>query len=317
MLVGIDIGGTTSRVAAVSDGGTVLVKRTVPTQPELGPAHAVATLEHLIGEVAAEADAEISAIGVGVTGPVDRLTGIVDNPYTLGGWGRIDLASALRQRFLVPVTVDNDANAAALGEWWQGAGRAARRFAAITIGTGIGAGLLIDGQVQRASDGRHGEAGHQILDPHGPECYCGARGCWEVLAAGPALTRMGQEAPLDSLIHQLSHGRLDAIDGPLVALAARRGDSAATEIVRETGQWIGLGLVNLAAIFCPDVVVLGGSVSHNFELLRPTVDDTLAAHAAMVPIDFRLLAATTGDDAGVLGAAKAAHDALATAAVRR
>jgi hypothetical protein len=169
----------------------------------------------------------------------------------------------------------------------------------VTIGTGIGAAFLVDGEVQRAADGSHGEAGHQVIDPDGPACYCGARGCWEQLAAGPALPRLAADAGLE------------IADGSELTAAARAGDPRAVAAFARLGRWIGLGLVNITAIFCPDVVVIGGSVGAQHHLFGRQVAEVLAEHAAMIPTaGVRVCAAAYPDDAGLLGAAQAAMRAV-------
>jgi glucokinase len=279
-LLGIDIGGTNARIAAVGDRGALLASRRVPTR---GAGETLGALLELAETVL---DGPPRAVGIGITGPVDAASGVVDNPHTLVGWPPTDVAAPFRERFGVPVAVDNDANAAALGEWWRGAGRGALRLAAITLGTGIGVGLLVGGRVQRGADGRHGEIGHHVLDPAGPECYCGARGCWESLAAGPALAHRA--------------------GGRDVARGVREGDPVALQAVAETARWIGLGLVNVGAFFMPDVVVLAGGVAEHFALMRPVIDEVLARHHRLVPTGFEVRQAETGDDAGAFGAAYAA-----------
>ncbi|WP_037502460.1 ROK family protein [Solirubrobacter soli] len=277
-VVALDIGGTNIRAARVDADGTILARRVAPTTRE--PA-----LDALVAELA---DEQVAAIGVGVTGPV--VDGVVENPHTLPGWEGLDLRAALRS-FGVPVVVDNDANAAALGEWWLG-GRASR-LAMVTFGTGIGVGSVVDGVVQRGPAGVHGEAGHMVLDPAGPPCYCGARGCWEQLAAGPALPRLAASAGLDV-----------ATGAELTALA-RAGDPRALEAFAELGRWIGLGLLNLTAVFAPDVIVLGGGLGAEHDLFAASM--TAAMANAMVPTaSVRVRPAAHGDDAGLLGAAYAA-----------
>jgi len=305
-LLGVDVGGTNMRVAAVGADGGILARGAALTRPERGGAATVEALADLIDDVLRCVATPPTRLGVAITGPVDRQAGIVNNPYTLPGWGPTDVVSPLRKRFALPVALENDANAAALGEWWQGAGRGSHRLATVTIGTGIGVGLLIDGQVQRKADGCHGEAGHHVLDSSGPLCYCGARGCWEVLAAGPALTRMAIE------VVPSPEGRLrdaSAADPPahvadLVIEAALAGDAQAVGLVERVARWVGIGLVNTVAFFTPDVIVLGGGVGTRcFALLAPTIRRTLEEHGRLIPTDVVLLPAQTGDNAGVLGAA--------------
>lgn len=302
-IVAADIGGTHTRVALVTPDGDIRIRRATPTLSERGAEVAIAQLSELIEDVLGESGTRAVAIGIAVTGPVDHRTGVVDNPYTLKGWGPTDLVTPLSTRFGVPVRIENDANAAALGEHWRGAGRDVERLAVLTIGTGIGLGLLVDGEVQRDAHGRHGEAGHHVLDPHGPPCYCGARGCWEVLAAGPALVRLAQATRLrpssPAPPAQTPAHIADAVIG-----AALAGDDAAMQVMREIAGWIGLGLVNTIAFFSPDRIVLGGGLGARcFALIAPTVNTVLERHRAMVPTDIDVVPATAGDDAGVLGAA--------------
>lgn len=312
MVIGIDIGGTNVRMVATDGGGRIIGRTTMATASEQGPDLTLGRIVDAVRSQVSAAGEPFAAIGIGVTGPVDPSTGIVDNPHTLGGWPPTDLRAPLRRAFNVPVIVDNDANVAAMGEWWAGAARGHRRVAMVTIGTGIGVAELIDGTIQRHVDGRHGEAGHMVLDPNGPACYCGANGCWEVLASGTAL---GREARMlarrdRGLLLDLAGGDPDRADGHVLFEAAARGDAAANTVVDGVAMWIGLGLVNIAAILTPDVFVLGGGVSRHLPRLQPVIRETLSRHALMIPTDVPVVAAELGDDAGSLGAARLAADAL-------
>lgn len=298
--IGVDIGGTHTRVGLVSEEGKLLHRRSVPTRPERGPQALIDDITGLIDQlinplsedplnsepITAQATLRSNprrtrlSIGIGVTGPVDTRTGIVNNPYTLTGWPPTDLISPWRVHFPdAVVAIDNDANTAALGEWRLGVGRGVKRFAMITLGTGIGAGFLIDGHIQRSSSGLHGEAGHQVLNPSGPSCYCGGRGCWEVLASGTAFTQRLQRLGI-------------TVDDP-----------GAVSILDEIGSWIGLGLVNLCALFTPDLVAIGGGMVEHFSVMHKTIVSRLRAHRIMVPTDIPVVRAVTGDDAGLIGAA--------------
>jgi glucokinase len=302
-LIGVDIGGTNTRVGLITPNGVLISRRSAPTRAERGDTAALEQLIELIESLLTEAAPTLDGIGVAVTGPVDPQTGVVNNPYTLRGWGPTDLVTPLREHFGVTVAIENDANAAALGEWWQGAGRASRRLAVVTIGTGIGVGLLIDGTVQRKPDGSHGEAGHHVLDPTGPQCYCGARGCWEVLTAGPAIARAALSVGGRGFLADIPRDDHDAIADTVIT-AGLAGDPTATQILDSIAERVGLGLVNLIAFFMPDMVVLAGGVGARcFKLMAPTIRRVLERHRRLVPTDIELSLAQTGDDAGVLGAA--------------
>ena len=189
-VVAVDIGGTHTRVARVEGDGRIAERREVPTRPQRGADVALRELGDLVETVLAGSSHDLAGVGLSVTGPVDAAAGIVDNPYTFDGWGAVDVVSPIRRRFGVPVRLLNDADAAAIGEWAYGAGQGVRRLVMITVGTGIGMGVVIDGVLQQRHDGAHAEAGHHLIDPNGPQCSCGAYGCWESVASGQALVRL-------------------------------------------------------------------------------------------------------------------------------
>ena len=281
-LIGIDVGGTNSRVGIVSAEGRLLARAVAPTDAARGPAATISTLPDLIHQVLSDIQARPSgplAIGIAISGPVDVISGIVSNPYTLGGWPPTDIVSPFRAAFPGAVVIaENDANAAAVGEWRVGVGVGKNRFVMVTLGTGIGVGFLVDGQVQRGSNGDHGEAGHMVLDPSGPLCYCGAKGCWESLASGTALSNRLKDSTgtdRDDYIHA----------------------------IEQAARWTGLALVNLCAVFSPDAIAIGGGAGARFDLMRNSISEVMRHHRRLIPTDVPVLAAGTGDDAGVIGAA--------------
>lgn len=189
MLIGaLDIGGTKIAAGVVDDEGRILAQAACPTEPETGFVNGIKRIEQLLrGCLAAVAGQRLDGIGIGCTGPVDPVSGILGPNNFLVGWEGENLPGAIAERFGVPAVVENDADAAALGEAAWGAGRGAKRFIYITVSTGIGGGLVLDGQVYRGVDGAHPEMGHQVIETGGPVCQCGAQGCWEALASGPGL----------------------------------------------------------------------------------------------------------------------------------
>jgi glucokinase len=182
----------------------------------------------------------------------------------------------------------------------------------VTIGTGIGVATLIDGKIQRSSLGVHGEGGHMVLNPFGEKCYCGAQGCWEVLASGTALERRASDLAANpaSLLRKMAGAGSEGGNAELLFAAAAAGDSAALNVIEEVATWWGLGLVNLASTVMPDVFVLSGGVMGNFESARARVREVLDQHSTMIPTNVPLAVATLGDDAGAIGAAKSALDLL-------
>jgi glucokinase len=307
-LAGVDIGGTGVRIVLAGEDGRILARTAFPTLAVRGPEHTLGRIVDAIRSLSAQVGTQPGAVGIGVTGPVDVRTGVVDNPFTLGGWPPTDLRSPVAAGLHLPVAVDNDANVAALGEAWVGAARGRRRIAMVTIGTGIGVAVVLDGVVQRAVDGRHGEAGHMVVDARGPRCYCGARGCLEVLVAGPAIAGQARRRAQRSggLILDLAGGRPAAIDSRMVFEAADRGDPTATDLIERIAGHLGLGLVNLCTTVMPDVFVIAGGIARHLPAMRSHIDAVLARHRRLVPTDVPVVAAELGDDAGAIGAARLA-----------
>jgi glucokinase len=304
-IVAADIGGTRTRVARIDGGGRITARREVPTAPGRGASVALRELGGLIDALAADAPDRLRGIGLSITGPVDTATGVVDNPYTLPGWGAVDVVSPMRDRFDVPVGLLNDADAAAIGECAYGAGRGAQRLVVITIGTGIGMGVVVDGVLQRRADGAHAEAGHHLIDPGGPTCSCGGHGCWEAVASGQALVRLAQERGFrvpDDITDPDERTRRFA---SAVAAGAESAEPKALAILHEIAWWIGVGLVNTAAFLAPDVIVIGGGLGVRFfDLMAPTTQEVLRRNHGMVRTDADLRVALNGDDAGLFGAGR-------------
>jgi len=215
-----------------------------------------------------------TSIGVACGGPLDSQTGTIYSPPNLPGWDGVPVKTLLAERFGLPTFVENDANAGALAEHRFGAARGARNVVYLTLGTGIGGGIIVEGRLYRGTTDDAGEIGHTTILPDGPECLCGKRGCLEALVAGPAIGKRAQrlacEHP-DSLMRRLAGE--DAITAVHALDAARQGDRAAREVWRETGHYLGLGIANLIQVLNPQVVVIGTIAVHAREiLLRPTRD---------------------------------------------
>lgn len=309
ILIGIDLGGTNVRVGAVTTAGELVASQECPIEARQGPQAGMEKLAGLITRVTDEAGGWLQTIGIGSTGPVDRDLGAIQNPYTLPTWENVNIVGLLRERFHVPVTIENDADAAALGESWMGAGRGLPRLCMVTVGTGVGTAFIYDGRIYRGVGGAHCEGGHMILDPSGPECYCGAKGCWESLASGTAIGAYAREqaASHPTLMTELAGGDLERIDAATVAQAARRGDPLAIEIVDRAADYIALGLVNLIVLFLPDGIVLTGGVMRSFDLMEARIRSVISRHNIMSPVDkVALRLADLGQRAGMIGAARAA-----------
>jgi glucokinase len=304
--IGIDLGGMSVRVGAIDQQGTLLAVHDALIEAARGPEAGLARISALIEQVLTETDARLLVgIGIGSTGPVDPVLGVINNPYTLPGWKEVPITRWLRKYYDVPITLENDADAAALGEYWRGAGQSVRRLYAITVGTGIGVSLILDGHIYRGLNNAHPDGGHMIVDPSGPPCYCGAHGCWESLCSGPAIARRAREADLSSsMILEMAGGNIDKIDARLVAEAARAGDRLACSIMEKVADYFAIGVVNVITCFVPDMIVLGGGVMKSSDLFLPRLQTAITDHSVMVPAtSVKIELARLGNHAGIYGAA--------------
>ena len=300
MIGAIDIGGTKIALGLVSEEGRTLVRQTVfPTAPERGfedgMQRVCAALLKLLEETGTGRSA-LRGIGVGCTGPLDPFSGVIGhNADTLPSWQNHNLVEGL-SCLGVPVIVENDADAAALGEYTWGVGQGSPAFLYVTFSTGIGSGAVMDGRLYRGVDGSHPEIGHSIIDPNGPLCYCGATGCWEMLASGTALAAWYNARRTGGA--ELSAKQICAL--------AEQGDPLARSAALREADYLGLGLANLVTFFVPDVIALGGGVIKSWPLFKDRVQQVVAQNTRMVPSEkVRILPARLGGDAALLGAAQA------------
>jgi glucokinase len=291
----VDIGGTKIAVGAVREDGRILRRFECPTEPEKGFHHAMERVVTLLCDLAADGT-KLAGIGVGCPGPLNPFTGVIGEVGTLPGWQGGNLVAELEAGLDLPVTVENDADAAALGEARWGTGVASGSFIYVTISTGIGGGMLFGGQLYRGTDGAHPEIGHQVLDNSGPHCYCGARGCWESLASGPAMVAwMHEQDPSAEIATALE-----------ICESARRGDLLAMRCVEWEGYYVGLGLANLITLFAPDQIALGGGVMKSSSLFMDIARKVIRRICTQVPsAKTQITLASLGQDVGLLGAAQA------------
>jgi glucokinase len=319
-VLGVDIGGTNLVVGSVAEDGSRLVATaSEPTHAEAGATDVVDRLVGLAERAVAATrlevpGAEILGVGVGAPGPLDTKRGIVLLTPNLG-WVDFPLREIIHGRLGLMAALDNDANCAVLGEWWVGAARGARTAIGITIGTGIGGGLILDGQLYHGASDVAGEIGHTTIDMEGRRCKCGNYGCLEAYASGPniALRAVEEiEAGAVSRLPSLVGGNLSAITAQTVYQAAADGDELALEVVNDTARFLGVGIGNLLNVFNPEVVVVCGGVTlagdHLFVPLRRE-----AARRAFKPAvaACRIVPGELAGTAGVYGAAKAFLDQTA------
>jgi glucokinase len=286
-VLGVDLGGTNIVVGALPiDGGdgTVLAARSVPTEAARGAKYVVDRIIALVHEARAAVisqqggtEADFAGIGIGSPGPLDRATGTVINTPNLG-WRNFPLRDLIANGVGLPATLDNDANCATYGEWWLGAGRNVDTLVGLTLGTGIGGGIVLNGEIFHGVSDAAGEIGHMSIDSTGRKCKCGNYGCLEAYASGPAIALRaieGLESGIESLLPALVDGRLEAITAATVYEAVVLGDPFANEVMRETVRFLGAGVASIINILNPEMVVITGGVTragdHLFVPLRAEV----------------------------------------------
>lgn len=305
----VDVGGTKIAVGIADAEGQLVASESFPTAPERGSEVVIA---EIAGRLRALAGVEVlTAVGIACVGPLDLATGEVVNAPNLQGWGRVPIVAMLRDMLCVPVVIDNDANLAALAEYRHGAGQGARVLLYVTVSTGIGGGIVIDGKLLRGLGGAAGELGHQTLRPDGPACGCGNTGCLEALASGTAISREARSAIAanrGAMLLALA-GSAEALHAGHVAQAALHGDQAATAIWDAAMQDLAIGLGNVITVLAPDRLVIGGGVAQAGDQLLAPLRAGLARHVKMVPLaglDIRL--ADLGPEVGLVGAAALAAE---------
>ncbi|MFN7994358.1 MAG: ROK family protein [Bryobacteraceae bacterium] len=307
MIGAIDIGGTKIAVGIVDGRGHILTRLECPTESERGFPDGLRRMIAMMREVVAQAGVELSGIGIGCTGPVDPFTGMLLTVETLPGWQGGVLVPGLAEAFGVPVAMENDADAAALGEARWGAGAGAKRFLYVTVGTGIGVAFLQDGMLYRGVDGSHPEMGHIVIDAGAPPCYCGAPGCWESLASGPAIERWAAT--------KFDPGRFATgeLTGRRLCAMAEAGEPSALAVMERQGYYLGVGLANLVTTFCPDLIALGGGVMQSAHLFLDRARQVIRQYCTLVPADRAEVAlASLGADTGLAGAAQVWHHRFGT-----
>jgi glucokinase len=296
MIASIDIGGTKIAAGLVDRAGHIHTRRETPSAALGTPEQGIAAISAMLHDMLAETGASLDGIGIGCTGPVYPLTGTVGWVEFLPGWEGADLVAPLADKFGVPAALENDADAAALGEWAWGAGQGAQTFILVTVGTGIGAGMIASGQLYRGVDSAHPEIGHMVIDPSGPYCFCGAHGCWESLASGPSMARLAQADHPEGLHRTAAE----------LCTLALQGDEHARRAVDRTAAYLGLGLANLVTLFTPEVIALGGGLMQALPQFRPGIDAAIAQMCRLVPKErVRIVPARFGAQAGLVGAAQA------------
>jgi glucokinase len=310
LALGVDLGGTKILTAVTNSQGKMLSRDHSITPARKGHEAIIQSIlesAHRVLEQADVAISELTAVGIGAPGLSNPETGILFTSPNLPGWRDVPLRDIMQERLGQKTFVINDANAAALGEFYFGAARGARDFIYITLSTGIGGGIVIDGKIYTGAIGAAGEVGHMTIDDNGPICNCGNRGCWEMLASGTALAREAKHRIKErarTSILEYAEGDVEKVTAEVIHSAAEQGDSLAKELIARTGYYIGVGLANLINIFNPELIVIGGGLSNIGDMLLEPALKTAGERAYKEAFQaVRFASAELGRNSGVLGAA--------------
>jgi glucokinase len=313
----VDLGGTKIAAAIAGPDGVIVAEGRAPTDSHEGSAAVLARIAALLDDLSQRVGIRPAAVGMGVPGLVDVATGVTRFlPNLPTQWRGVPVSEQLSRAVGCPVFLLNDARMATLGEFTFGRGRSARTMVFFTIGTGIGGGVVVDGNLCLGPLGAAGELGHQTIQADGPLCGCGNRGCLETLASGPALVGEGVrllQTGLAPVLHELVAGNAGAVTPKEMGQAARAGDTAVREAIRRAATWLGIGVANVVTALHPELVVLGGSAAALDDLLLDPVRETVAARVRMFPVqDVRIERSLLEDKAGILGGIALAASRYAT-----
>jgi glucokinase len=317
LILGIDLGGTKILTSVVTPQGEMLSRDHAITPSAKGPAGVVgAILESAQRALdgASITKHQLSAIGVGAPGLSDPATGVLFTSPNLPGWEDVPLRDLIQDALGKSVFLINDGNAAALGEGYYGAAKGISDFAYVTISTGIGGGLVIDGRICNGFKGMAGEIGHMTIRDEGPLCHCGNRGCWEALASGTALAKEARKRialGADTAILRMARGEIENVTALTVHAAAEQGDPLANQLIVRTAHYFGVGLANLINILNPEMIVIGGGLSNMGDrLLKPAMEEAERRAFRRAYQSVRFVRAALGRNSGVLGAAAFAYDEM-------
>lgn len=309
-VVAVDLGGTKYIAAVINGDGKILSRCYRYTLSHQGPKKVIQRLTATIKETIETAGidyAKLGGIGLAIAGLIDTGRGLVTESPNLPRWKNIPLMDLLTDEFRMPVHILNDANAAVLGECRLGAGKGLDNVVFLTISTGIGGGIFVNGSLYNGTNGCAGEIGHMIVQETGPACPCGRHGCLEALASGTAIARMARDRLTGwekSILTSMVGGVLDEITARQVAQGARKGDPLCLDVISVAGHYLGIGLGNIVNIFNPQMIIIGGGVSGMGEMLLKPARKAMKEHAFRLPVrNVRIIRAKLGVDAGLLGVA--------------
>lgn len=315
--LGIDLGGTNIKAILVDSQGHELGWNSRKTETWEGRPSAVldrmADSAKQVLQISRKMPGDILGMGIGFPGPLDRREKRIIWPTNLVGWRDVDLAGEMQSRLAIPCILENDANAAAYAEAWQGQGRGKQDLIILTLGTGVGGGIILGGRVWRGHQDTAGEIGHQCLDPQGPLCGCGQKGCLEAYASAPAIIRNAEAAMRNNKLEKIGDMTIDNLTAKGLADCALAGDALAQELFLTAGHYLGQGIANLINVLNPELVILAGGLAQAGDLILNPVREivqmrALDPRAKNTPI----LLTKLGEKAGALGAAGIVFDSKPT-----
>ncbi len=308
LAIGIDLGGTQVRAGLVDRAGKVLSRAAALTDVAGGPERVLGQMKRLVAEVS-QGSTGVVGVGISAPGPLDSEAGTVLHIPTLPGWDGYPIRNRLSDELRLPVLIENDGIAATFGEWRHGAGIGLNHLVYVTVSTGIGGGVVIDGRLIHGRRGMAAHVGHFQMMPGGPRCSCGALGCFEALAAGTALGRAGRAAAANPASILASLAGPDGVGAHQVVEAARRGDAVAAAVMAQEAEYLGIGFTGLIHLFSPERVIMGGGVSAAFDLLTDGIHAVIEQQAMTAFQEVRVVPAGLGMNSGLVGAAALAADA--------
>ncbi len=304
-ILAADVGGTNTRMAIVTGDGEIITILKKSTHCKEGKDEMIRFLISFSKETIEEArlsKEEISGIGIGFPGPLDAESGVIFNPPNLIGWDNVSLKDILEEELKMPVSVENDANSAALGEWWKGAGAGTTSLVCITLGTGVGGGIILDGKPWHGATCMAGEIGHTTVIRDGIECTCGNKGCLEAYASSRGIKERTHAALLEKEDKDTSQ-TLTSLEH--INKIASQGNETVLNVIKETGVILGIAVANLANLLNPEMVVLFGGVTNLGEnLIKPLKEEVRKRAFKKATESLRIEVSRLGDNCGILGAAK-------------
>ena len=305
--IGIDVGGTNVKIALVGENGNILNSNSVPTRAEMGYEYTVNNIKEAIHVLLKETGSnskDIQGIGFGFPGQVNYKSGIVRLAPNIPGWVEVPIAKMIEDEFHIPTRADNDVRCAALGELNFGAGKGCENLICITVGTGIGSGLIVNGKLVRGAANAAGEIGHIKLQMHdGPICGCGDAGCMEAFASGPSIVAMAEEYIAGGKSTKYRELANPDITPRIVFEAAKAGDPVAIRIFKIMGEYIGIGLSSVINLLNPEKVIIGGGVAASGDFLMDSIKETVKRRAMKIAGEtVQIVPAELGNTAGVIGA---------------